>query len=192
MQNEAIVENNTHSKERSKIIRNTKIMEHNFIVKNIDLNRNFMDFCEDRDGNKTNFIFSKTQENVINRILAEVTRSVSQSTYYDESDTAIKRAKRIYSRKKEIIKILTTVFDNGGHMVKYFKYITKSGTVTSRDITQKHVRNFIKRVRDSYNESEVHIIEDERYIQPQERFMKSMVKLNIYKNEETLRHDYQV
>lgn len=191
MQNEVVANNNTHSKERSRIIRNTKIMEHNFMVKNLDLNKNYMDFCEDRDGNETKFIFSKTQENVMNRILAEVTRSVSESDFYDDTDTAIKRAKRIYSRKKEIIKIMTTVFDNGGHMVKYFKYITRSGTVTSSDITQKHVRNFIKRLRDSYNDAEVIVIDDERYLKPQDRFMNAMVKLDIYESDDTLRHDYQ-
>lgn len=192
MQNETVTtEATTHNTERSRIIRNTKIMEHNFMVKNLDLNKQYMDFCVDRDGNKAHFLSSKTQQNLMNRILAEVTRSVSESDVYDDTDTAVKRAKRIYSRKKEIIKIVTTLFDNGGYLVRYFKYVTSKNTITSSDINQQHVRNFIKRLRDGYNNAEVVMVDEDRFIKPQERFSKAMVKLDIYDSEDVIRHDYQ-
>lgn len=177
--------------EHSKIIRNTKLMEHNFISRNLDLNRNELDFCKNSLNEKINFISSKTQINLMNRLLAEVTKSVIENDTYDETDTNIKRAKRIYSRKKEIIKIITTLFDNGGFMVKYFKYVTKSGSVTSKDITGKHIRNFIMKLRSAYNGAQIMDVEGDRYIKPDDKFIASMVKLDIYSGDDLIRHDFQ-
>lgn len=172
--------------ERRIIIRNTKRMEDNFIKKNIDLNKEEMTNCRDQYGKQTSFISSKTQEHVINRILAETTRSVSESDKYDSSDNSVARAKRIYSRKKENLKILSTVFNNGGHMVKYFKYATRSGDISSKAVTSQLVRNFIDRLRNAYRQAEVIYIDGERHLKMPENFTKSMVKLNIFEHEDQL------
>lgn len=185
--------------ERRIIIKNTKKMEYNFIEKNLDLNHNEMTFCKNKDGETVDsdgkpikFISSINQSRVINRVLAETTRSVSESDKYDDSDNSITRAKRIYSRKKENLKILSTIFNNGGHMVIYFKYVTSNGNAPkSADVSSKKVLTFIQNLRDAYNKAEVIYQDDKRYLKLPEYFNKTMVKLGIFNSEDHLCHDFQ-
>ncbi len=179
------------SVERSRIIRNTKRMEEDFIRKNMDLNKNEMTHCKDKDNKKTTFISSKTQEQVIHKIMASTTKSVIESDRYDETDNSISRAKRIYSRKKENIKIITTIFNNGGHMVKYFKYVTKSGNVANPEIDDRRVRSFIKRLRDAYHQADIIQVDGKRMMKPPIEFLETMVKLNIFENTELVIEDFQ-
>lgn len=179
------------SVERSRIIRNTKRMEEDFIKKNLDLNKNEMTHCKDKDNNKTTFISSKTQEQVIHKLMASTTKSVMESDKYDERDNSVSRAKRIYSRKKENLKIITTVFNNGGHMVKYFKYVTKSGNVANPEIDDRRIRSFINRLRDAYNHAEIIKVENKRMMRLPIEFRETMVKLSIFKDNEQLVEDFQ-
>ncbi len=177
--------------ELTRIIRNTKKMEDNFIKNNLDLNNKRIEGCTDIDGNETKFIFSKRQELVINKVLAITTKSVIESDKYDESDNSIARAKRIYSRKKENIKIISTLLSNGGHMVKYFKYVTKCGEIPSPTVTDKHIRNFIDKLRTAYRNAEIIEVDGKRMLRPSIEFRTSMVKLKIYNDIDHMVEDFQ-
>lgn len=178
--------------ELSRILKNTKRMEDDFVNQNLDLNKNKMTFCVDKEGNETTFISSKTQLQVLNKIFATTTRSVTENDKYDVTrDSQISRAKRIYSRKKENIKLLTTLFNNGGHMVRYFKYVTCSGNVSSKDVTPQRIRSFIDRLRNAYNDAEVIEKDGKRYLLTPIEFRETMVKLDIYKDIDHLCEDFQ-
>lgn len=178
--------------ELSRILRNTKRMEDDLIKNNLDLNKEEMTFCVDKDGNKTSFISSKTQIQVLNKVFANTTRSVTESDRYDpDRDSAISRAKRIYSRKKENIRILTTLLNNGGHMVRYFKYVTCSGDISSPQVTPQRVRSFIDRLRNAYNEAEVIEKDGKTYLLTPIEFRETMVKLNIYPSIDHMFEIYQ-
>lgn len=178
--------------ELSRILRNTKKMENNLTKHNLDLNKNKMDHCIDKDGNATTFISSKTQFQVLNKVLAATTKSVTESDKYDpEQDSSITRAKRIYSRKKENIRILTTMFNNGGHMVRYFKYVTRSGDISAEVVTPKRIRDFIERLRVAYKDAEVIEKDGKRFLKPSLEFRETMLKLNIYDSVEHMCEDFQ-
>lgn len=179
------------SVERSRIIRNTKRMEEDLIRKNLDLNKNEMTHCKDKDNKPTSFISSKTQEQVIHKVMAATTKSVMESDKYDDTDNSVARAKRIYSRKKENLKILTTIFNNGGHMVKYFKYVTRSGNVANPDIDERRIRSFINRLRDAYHNAEIVELEGKRMLKLPIEFRETMLKLSIFTDTEQLIEDFQ-
>lgn len=174
------------SVERSRIIRNTKRMEEDLIRNNLDLNKNEMTHCKDKDNNPTTFISSKTQEQVIHKVMAVTTKSVMESDKYDETDTSVSRAKRIYSRKKENLKIITTIFNNGGHMVKYFKYVTRSGNVANPEIDDRRIKSFINRLRDAYHNAEIIEVDNHKMLKLPIDFSDTMLKLNIFEKENQL------
>lgn len=186
-----MIEQKSVNIELKRIIRNTKKMEEDFIKNNLDLNKNKFTESTDIDGNKTIFISSKTQEQVINKILAATTKSVMESVVYDNTDNSISRAKRIYSRKKENLKIISTIFKNGGHMVKYFKYVTQSGNVSAPTVTEKRIRCFIDRLRNAYRAAEVFHEDGKRMIIIPLEFRETMVKLNIYNSLDYIIEDFQ-
>lgn len=171
----------------SQVIQNTKNMEHNFIVKNLNTRNKYMDFCRNSKNEHTNFICSKTQTFLLNKILSEITLSVSDSLVYDDTDTSLSRAKRIYSRKKEILNIISVLFDNGGFMVRYFKYINKINSINSYTVTKGSVINFIKRIREAYNNAYKDSVDLEIYIKPKEDFVDLMIKLKIYNEDNKMR-----
>ena len=177
--------------ELGRIIRNTKKMEEYFIKNNLDLNKNKIQGCTNVDGEDTNYIFSKRQELVINKILAVTTKSVVENDKYDHTDSSIARAKRIYSRKKENIKIISTLIPNGGLMVKYFKYVTKCGEIPSPKVTDKHIRNFIDKLRNAYHNAEVVYVDNKRMLLTPIEFRTAMEKLNIYDDIDHMVEDFQ-
>lgn len=169
------------------IVKNTKIMERDFIENNLDLNKEFISGCTDVNGNATNFISSHTQEYIINKVFAEVTRSVMNSPFYDDTDTSIAKAKRIYSRKKEIIRNLITLFDNGGYVVKFYKYVTRSGNVYAKTVEHKDVRKFISQLHHAVKDAEIVVVDGVQMLKLPEQFLNTMVKLGIYENVDVLR-----
>ena len=174
----------SHSTNRKIIYRNTKRMEYNFVEKNLDPNGYFIENCINNYGEKVNFIFSRKQRVLLNLLFSEITSSVMETDLSNNMNSSENRAKRIYSRKKELIKNLITLFDDGSLMLKYFKYITNTKDILSKSIKKESIRLFLIRIHNAVKHSDrLNINGVEKIILPN-YFVLPLLKLNIY-NEET-------